>query len=63
MPGIVFCKFLSGGQTGIDRAAPDVALERGIPCGGWCTKSRRAADGPIELKYPLNETKSEEHQF
>lgn len=29
-------KLISGGQTGVDRAALDVALELGIPCGGWC---------------------------
>ena len=61
MPGIVFSKIISGGQTGVDRAALDVALELGIPCGGWCPKGRRAEDGPIDLKYPLKETKSEEY--
>jgi predicted Rossmann fold nucleotide-binding protein DprA/Smf involved in DNA uptake len=30
----VFSKIISGGQTGVDRAALDVALELGIPCGG-----------------------------
>jgi len=63
MPGIVFSKIISGGQTGVDRAALDVALEFGIPCGGWCPKGRRAEDGPIDLKYPLKETKSEEYPF
>ena len=63
MPGIIFSKVISGGQTGVDRAALDVALELGIPCGGWCTKGRRAEDGPIDTKYPLKETKSEEYQF
>ncbi len=28
-------KIISGGQTGVDRAALDVALELGIPAGGW----------------------------
>jgi predicted Rossmann fold nucleotide-binding protein DprA/Smf involved in DNA uptake len=27
-------KIISGGQTGVDRAALDVALELGIRCGG-----------------------------
>jgi hypothetical protein len=36
---------VSGGQTGVDRAALDVALELGIPCGGWCPKGRLAVDG------------------
>jgi hypothetical protein len=46
----------SGGQTGVDRAALDVALELGLPCGGWCPRGRRAEDGPIDPRYPLEET-------
>jgi hypothetical protein len=49
---------LSGGQTGVDRAALDVALALGLPCGGWCPRGRRAEDGPIDARYPLRETKS-----
>ncbi|MEW6185996.1 MAG: putative molybdenum carrier protein [Thermodesulfobacteriota bacterium] len=56
--GVIFSKIISGGQTGVDRAALDAALELGIPCGGWCPKGRRAEDGPISLKYPLSETGS-----
>ncbi len=51
-------KVVSGGQTGVDRAALDVALELGIPCGGWCPKGRRAEDGAIAPRYPLSETSS-----
>lgn len=51
-------KIISGGQTGVDRAALDVALELGIPCGGWCPKDRLAEDGRIPDKYPLKETTS-----
>ena len=51
-------KVISGGQTGVDRAALDVALESGTPCGGWCPKGRKAEDGTIPDKYPLQETKS-----
>ncbi len=51
-------KIVSGGQTGVDRAALDVALELGIPCGGWCPKGRRAEDGVIPDRYPLQETSS-----
>ena len=47
MPEIVFSKIISGGQTGVDRAALDVALELGLPCGGWCPKGRRAEEGPV----------------
>lgn len=49
-------KIVSGGQTGVDRAALDVALDLGVACGGWCPKGRRAADGPISRHYPLTET-------
>ena len=46
---------ISGGQTGVDRAALDVALELGIPCGGWCPEGRLAEDGAIARHYPLKE--------
>lgn len=51
-------KIISGGQTGVDRAALDAALQLGIPCGGWCPKGRKAKDGPIPDRYPLKETES-----
>jgi len=49
---------VSGGQTGVDRAALDTALALGLPCGGWCPRGRRAEDGPIPPRYPLRETPS-----
>jgi hypothetical protein len=49
-------RLVSGGQTGVDRAALDVGLRLGIPCGGWCPRGRRAEDGAIPAKYPLAET-------
>src|SRR6516162_1127534 len=52
----VISKVVSGGQTGVDRAALDIALELGIPCGGWCPKGRLAEDGTIPNHYPLKET-------
>jgi len=51
-------KIVSGGQTGVDRAALDVALALGIPCGGWCPQGRCAEDGAIATKYPLRQTPS-----
>ena len=51
-------RIISGGQTGVDRAALDAALESGFACGGWCPKGRRAEDGPIAEHYPLRETRS-----
>ncbi len=54
------CKFsiISGGQTGVDRAALDIALALKIPCGGWCPRGRRAEDGRIPDRYPLKESSS-----
>ena len=49
-------KVVSGGQTGVDRAALDAALEAGIGCGGWCPRGRRAEDGIIPKRYPLKQT-------
>ncbi len=48
-------KIISGGQTGADRAALDAALEAGFPCGGYCPKGRKAEDGVIDDRYPLEE--------
>lgn len=49
-------KIVSGGQTGVDRAALDVALALGMNCGGWCPHGRQAEDGTIAPMYPLQET-------
>ena len=49
-------KIVSGGQTGVDRAALDAALANNFPCGGWCPLGRLSEDGPIEKQYPLRET-------
>jgi len=49
-------KIISGGQTGADRAALDVALTLSLPIGGGCSKGRRAEDGVIPDCYPLTET-------
>ena len=54
-------KLLSGGQSGVDRAALDVAVALGIGYGGWCPKGGWAEDFPtppgLLAKYPdLEET-------
>lgn len=51
-------EIVSGGQTGVDRAALDTALALGLRCGGWCPRGRRAEDGPLPGRYPLKETPS-----
>lgn len=51
-------RIVSGGQTGVDRAALEVALELGIEHGGWCPRGRLAEDGPIPLQFNLVETAS-----
>jgi hypothetical protein len=49
-------KIVSGGQTGVDRAALDAAMELGCDVGGWCPAGRIAEDGRIPRRYPLRET-------
>lgn len=48
-------KIISGGQTGADRAALDVAIKKGIPHGGSIPKGRMTEDGPLPEKYQLRE--------
>jgi len=50
-------KIISGGQTGVDRAALDVALKHGIECGGWCPAGRLDEFGRIPDRYPVKELK------
>lgn len=54
-------KIVSGGQTGVDRAALDTAIELSIEHGGWCPAGRLAEDGPIPNRYALRETGSYEY--
>ena len=51
-------KIISGGQTGVDRAALDVAINLGLDYGGFCPKGRLAEDGVIPKKYNLTELSS-----
>lgn len=44
-------KIISGGQTGVDRAALDAALECGIPIGGFIPLGRGAEDGGVPSSY------------
>lgn len=57
-PGV---RVVSGGQTGVDRAALDAALELNLPIGGWCPLGRRAEDGRVPDRYPLRTTPSADY--
>ncbi len=54
-------KIMSGGQSGVDRAALDAAIRLGIPHGGWIPKGRRAEDGPLAATYRLREMPTENY--
>jgi len=55
-------KIISGGQTGVDRAALDAAISLGISHGGWCPRGRLAEDGRIPDRYQLEEADSPEYR-
>ncbi|MFO7555011.1 MAG: putative molybdenum carrier protein [Desulfobacterales bacterium] len=48
-------KIISGGQTGADQAALDVAIKLGVPHGGWIPKGRVTEIGVLDNKYKLQE--------
>lgn len=48
-------KIISGGQTGADQAALDIALKFNIDHGGWIPKGRLTEKGPLPLQYELLE--------
>ncbi len=54
-------RIVSGGQTGVDRAALDVAIARRLPHGGWCPRGRRAEDGAVPARYALREHASPDY--
>jgi hypothetical protein len=47
---------VSGGQTGVDRASWDAAIELGLSQEGWVPKGRIAEDGTIASRYQCRET-------
>jgi hypothetical protein len=46
-------KIISGGQTGADQAALDVAVKYNISYGGWIPMGRRTEAGPLPSRYRL----------
>lgn len=55
-------KIISGGQTGADRAALDVALKFGIPHGGWIPQGRKTEKGPLSETYRMQEMPTESYE-
>ena len=51
-------KIISGGQTGVDQAALDAAINLAVAHGGWIPKGRITESGPLPEKYKLKETRS-----
>jgi hypothetical protein len=51
-------KIISGGQTGVDRAALDAAIKLAVAHGGWIPKGRLTEDGPLPDIYKLKESRS-----
>jgi hypothetical protein len=61
--GLPIGRIVSGGQSGVDRAALDFAIAHGIDYGGWCPRGGWAEDHPtppgLLASYPrLRETPS-----
>lgn len=54
-------KVISGGQTGVDRAGLDAAIELGIPHGGKVPKGRLSEDGGVPMRYDLIELDSDRY--
>ncbi len=54
-------RIISGGQSGVDRAALDAAIRLGIPHGGWIPKGRITEDGPLPQRYGLVELPTESY--
>jgi hypothetical protein len=54
-------RILSSGQTGVDQAALDVALELDIPHGGWIEKGRKTENGILPERYKLKEMATSDH--
>lgn len=61
MERVTIPMIISGGQSGVDRAALDWAIRRGVAHGGWCPASRRAEDGRLAACYRLKETRAPQY--
>ncbi len=52
-------KIITGGQTGVDQAALQAAIDAGIEHGGWCPPGRVCENGVIPERFNLTETLNE----
>ena len=55
-------KIISGGQTGADQAALDLAIKLNIDHGGWIPKGRLTEAGPLDSRYRLKEMDSKDYR-
>lgn len=55
-------RIISGGQTGVDRAALDTAIKLGISVSGFIIRGRKAEDGVVDSKYKLTEIHSNKYE-
>lgn len=53
---MIIKKIISGGQTGVDQAVLQAAIDSGIKHGGWCPPGRVCETGTIPEKYQLIQT-------
>ncbi len=56
-------KIISGGQTGADQAALDLAIKLDIPHGGWVPKGRRTENGRLNKKYQVMELETSNYNI
>ena len=54
-------QIVSGGQTGADQAALDVAMDLGIDHGGWVPLGRLTENGVLDSKYCMQEMPTDEY--
>lgn len=55
-------KIISGGQTGADQAALDVAIALDMDYGGWLPRGRKTENGPLPKTYRLKELQSHRYR-
>jgi hypothetical protein len=58
---MILKKIISGGQTGVHRAALDIAIDLGIPHVGWIPKGRITDKDSLPEKYKLKELETSSH--